>query len=157
MWYEFSQNNSGGSLTEDNNLCHRLFIEARNVAKAKEKAIRLGVYFQGVDDGIDCSCCGDRWSEYVDEIKIPYRYGSFDKKIAEKRAKEYTADFGTTEFRFGGKGEPDPNQYDIVFRNIESYGQYLADYYGLSKGIDGRIFYEDGSRKEIISDGKSRY
>ena len=30
----------------------------------------MGVYFDGCDIGLDCSCCGDRWSDYADEIDL---------------------------------------------------------------------------------------
>ena len=36
-FYEFSQNNSGGSFTVTKDLCHRLFIEAKN----EDEAIRI--------------------------------------------------------------------------------------------------------------------
>lgn len=41
-WFEYSQNNSGGSFVHDPQ--------------------RIGLYFDGVHNGPDCHCCGDRWS-----------------------------------------------------------------------------------------------
>ncbi len=52
--YEFSQNNSGGSFDVNDQLCHRLFIEAENETQAIIKAESIGVYFNGCDDGSDC-------------------------------------------------------------------------------------------------------
>lgn len=146
--YEFSQNNSGGTLTQNKKLCHRLFIEARTQQKAEEKAIRMGVYYDGVADGVDCPCCGDRWNK-PSELIFPYRYASFKKKEAEEIANKYKADYGKTTWKFMNKEKPDPNQYDVVFRNIESYAQYLKDNYSIRDGIDSRIYYKNGSKKEI--------
>jgi len=75
--YEFSQTNSGGSFVVDENLCHRVFIEAKTTEEAIEKAESLGVYFDGVYENLDCPCCGDRWNSpnivafplYWDETK----------------------------------------------------------------------------------------
>lgn len=150
-YYEFTQNNSGGSVVYDAQLTHRLFIEARSETKATEKAIRMGVYFEGTEDETDCSCCGDRWSK-PDEMEFPYRYGTFDKDKAEEMAEKYGADFGKTEFKFLGTHEPDPDKYDVVFRNVESYAQYLADRYSMLKEgtPDARIFKDDGTVVDII-------
>jgi len=65
-FYEFSQNNSGGSFDVDKDVCHRLFIEATNAEQANGIAQNLGVYFDGCDSGMDCDCCGDRWYEADD-------------------------------------------------------------------------------------------
>lgn len=74
MWFDFTQNNSGGSFHTDDKVCHRLFIEAYNYNKAEQFAQELGVYFDGVDEGIDCGCCGDRWSR-GHEVIFPLDYG----------------------------------------------------------------------------------
>lgn len=74
-WFEFDQNNSGGSFDVDDKLCHRLFIEADDYDTAERIATHLGVYFNGVSQGIDCGCCGDRWSNYMpDELEFPMDY-----------------------------------------------------------------------------------
>lgn len=59
-FYEYTQNNS---------VCDRLFIEAATLDEADSIAEDLGVYFNGVYDGIDCGCCGDRWS-HGDEVEL---------------------------------------------------------------------------------------
>ena len=61
--YEFRQNNSGGVLDVDENVCKWMFIEAENSEQANKIAQDLGVYFDGCENGQDCDCCGDRWSE----------------------------------------------------------------------------------------------
>jgi hypothetical protein len=117
--YEFNQNNSGGYFVTNENLCHRVFIEADNVREAIEKAEQLGCYWDGVNKGIDCSCCGDRWRKWI---------GDDDYKNIERINEDYS-----------GK---------IIFKNTEEYIQFLADEYGWTKP-DARIFYKDGTTKEI--------
>lgn len=85
-WYEFSQNNSGGIFTVDEKLCHRLFIEACTYEEAKQKALDMGVYFDGCDSGMDCPCCGDRWSDWEDKHEFPH---SWDGKITFTTIEEY--------------------------------------------------------------------
>ena len=58
MW---NQNNSGGNFVVNDNLTWRVVIEADTYEQAELKALELGVYYDGVDEGLDCSCCGDRW------------------------------------------------------------------------------------------------
>jgi len=57
-WYTFRQNNSGGRF--DGPLY--LSVEAGSAADAETLATEHGVYFDGVEAGVDCGCCGDRWS-----------------------------------------------------------------------------------------------
>ena len=57
-FFHYSQNNSGGFYVGP----PHVIIEADNAEKADEIAQKNGVYFDGVIDGMDCSCCGDRWS-----------------------------------------------------------------------------------------------
>jgi len=77
-FYEFDQNNSGGSFDVDNEVCHRVVIEATSPEKANEKAQSLGIYFDGCAEGLDCPCCGDRWGE-CDE----YDATSFPKEFTK--------------------------------------------------------------------------
>lgn len=74
-WYRFDQNNSGGSfdIEPDKGVGAEVFIEAANPKEANLKAEELGLYFDGVDDGRDCDCCGDRWSRAskYDETEYP--------------------------------------------------------------------------------------
>lgn len=70
MFWEFNQNNSGGSFVfdEKNGLTHFVIIEAETKQEAIDRAESVGIYFNGCDDGRDCSCCGDRWYvPYADE------------------------------------------------------------------------------------------
>ena len=63
MWYEFDQNNSGGwfHINDEKGIGPKVWIEADNANEANEKAQEIGIYFNGVDKGRDCDCCGDRW------------------------------------------------------------------------------------------------
>ena len=97
MFFEFDQNNSGGSFSVDKKLCQRLFIESKNIQEAISKAKDMGVYFDGVEKGIDCSCCGDRWYQ-PKIIKFPYVYSN-EKTFKDIEAyAQYLADkYGWTD------------------------------------------------------------
>lgn len=74
-WYSFRQNNSGGSWQEP---AIQVFIQAPSARVANALALDHGIYFNGVDSGSDCSCCGDRWStadESYDAMDEPLVYG----------------------------------------------------------------------------------
>lgn len=80
MFFHFSQNNSGGNfhVDEDAGIGHHVLIEARDVRHAVDRALGIGLYFNGCADGIDCDCCGDRWSEPWDDKgnDLPMIYGT---------------------------------------------------------------------------------
>ena len=69
MWYVYSQNNSGGSFVIDENLDEWVGIEADSREEADALFHELGGYFDGVEKGEDCDCCGDRWYP-ADEFAI---------------------------------------------------------------------------------------
>ena len=60
-FFEYRQNNSGGSF--DTDMGHAIYVEADTLNEANARAEFVGVYFNGCDSGQDCPCCGDRWSE----------------------------------------------------------------------------------------------
>ena len=62
-FYTFSQNNSGGYFIINKYLSQYVIIEANSADEANSKAKGIGVYFNGVEEGTDCDCCGDRWIE----------------------------------------------------------------------------------------------
>lgn len=145
-FYQFGQNNSGGSFETDSNLCHRLFIEASSEEEAIIKAESLGCYFNGVDLGSDCPCCGDRWNSPT-ELIFPYQFGSFSISDAEKIAEKYRGEKVPTKFNmYRLKSKED--RFDVIFNDIEEYSQYMADKYGWTSP-DARIFYLNGIVKEI--------
>lgn len=79
--YAFYQNNSGGEYSKNPALAPTLIIEAATESEAENKAFALGVYYNGVRDGRDCSCCGDRWtSPYelsVEDLEDTCQYGGW--------------------------------------------------------------------------------
>ena len=67
-WFEYSQNNSGGSFHKDDDVSITVLVQATSSAKADRDAVeKAGVYFNGCASGADCSCCGDRWHEAWDD------------------------------------------------------------------------------------------
>lgn len=77
-WFTFSQNNSGGSFRIDQSagIAHFVIVQAENVEDAAHRAEGFGVYFNGVANGCDCACCGDRWSmPWEDGSDMPQIYG----------------------------------------------------------------------------------
>lgn len=77
MFFAFRQNNSGGSFVVDDKVTQFVIIEAKDAKQANSIAESIGIYFDGCEKDIDCSCCGDRWyrtSDYAAEDK-PLLYG----------------------------------------------------------------------------------
>ena len=87
-WFEFSQNNSGGSFTHDAEagIGYSVWIEATDSNHAAERAEAIGLYFDGIDDGRDCECCGDRWYRPWRESgdALPLRYGKVYQQAGEE-------------------------------------------------------------------------
>lgn len=78
-FYTYNQNNSGGTFTNNDNVCEYVIIEAKSAEHSNNIAEGVGIYFDGCSDGIDCSCCGDRWyKQYDDEdgTDRPMIYGT---------------------------------------------------------------------------------
>lgn len=159
-FYEFSQNNSGGSFDVDENVCHRLFIEADSEKEAIRKAEDLGCYWDGVENGSDCACCGDRWHTpygHVDILSMDRKKdGGYPvEKFLTNRAhgvKDFKKDYPGMEWiEEPVKGEKYNSPYisgRVRLRNIEDYAQVMANLYGWTTP-DIRIFYKDGTVKEI--------
>ena len=160
MFYEFTQNNSGGTFVVDDKVCHRLFVEADNEDEAYSIAKSLGCYWDGVAKGIDCPCCGDRWysPDKVDIEKIIKNgfevcvYISGDRTEAIDRYNEKYGKypvFKQPEIIESSCGSFLKYSGRIGFRNIEEYAQFLADEYGWTVP-DIRIYYKSGKVKEIF-------
>ena|SRR5271163_519193 len=78
MFFIFDQNNSGGSFSYDpvRGISEDVVIEAKNAEEANERAVGIGIYFDGCETERDCSCCGDRWDEaYGKGTEKPEKYG----------------------------------------------------------------------------------
>ena len=152
-FYEFTQTNSGGYFDVDENVCHRVIIEAMD----KKHTVALFEPMIENQSG-SCPCCGDRWSpEYADEIKLEeykekgYPIGVYSHyKDAEKRWFKLYGEFPIIEEptwqkkygseEFSGK---------IYFETIEQYCQFISNAYGWTVP-DVRIHFMDGTKKEIF-------
>lgn len=160
-WFEFSQNNSGGSFIINDKVCHRLFIEAESFSDAVEKAEDLGCYWNGVAEGRDCPCCGDRWDKWNDNpIDIEkYKTEGFTVSIYDGIYRNTINEWEKKYRRYEVIKEPEfetrcsIRSYvgKIRFNNIEEYAEYLANEYGWTTP-DARIYYNDGNVKEIFSE-----
>ena len=63
-FFTFRQSNPGGFWSGP----RFVVVEAENAKKANAFAVaKTGIYFNGVQIGFDCGCCGDRWSRVDDE------------------------------------------------------------------------------------------
>lgn len=74
-FYEFNQNNSGGSFDfdEDAGITHIVIVEADSEGEAIKRAEGIGLYFDGKGD---CPCCGDRWSYPWRPDNVPSNFGT---------------------------------------------------------------------------------
>jgi hypothetical protein len=164
-FYEYSQNNTGGSFATDDNLCHRLFIEANSSDEADSIAEGLGCYWNGVDEGSDCPCCGDRWYGAHSAINLEsmtkekdgsypveewvHRESSPEEALDLLKAR-YSAFEWVKEPSLGEKYGSPIIEGLVKINSIEDYAQIVADQYGWTSP-DARIFYHDGRVKEIFS------
>ena len=71
MFYTYRQNNSFSTFDVNEDVTHYVIIEADSVEDANRRAEGVGIYFDGCSKGIDCPCCGDRWSEAWDDDADP--------------------------------------------------------------------------------------
>lgn len=89
MFYCFKQNNSGGSFDfdEDKGITHFVIIEGNTLEDILNKAESIGIYFNGVENEMDCECCGDRWY-------VPWKEDLEDTpKIYEEDIKDYDFEY----------------------------------------------------------------
>ena len=79
-FYHFSQNNSGGGFhfEPDRGISAHVIIEAKDENEAVDRAERIGLYFDGVEDDLDCECCGDRWDRPWSGDLVPTAYYPVD-------------------------------------------------------------------------------
>jgi hypothetical protein len=75
-FFNFTQNNSFGV---DDPPAKVVVVEAENAEDANKRVLEVdGVYFDGCDSGVDCPCCGDRWSsKWSDDLgdDVPSLWG----------------------------------------------------------------------------------
>jgi hypothetical protein len=96
-WYRFRQNNSGGVFVEP---AVTVYARAASADEANVIVQDHGVYFFGVDHGIDCYCCGDRWY-YVTEDDAYEEVPSVTESDA--LAMQYVRDDSIRAFLFVGQ------------------------------------------------------
>lgn len=98
MWFCYTQNNSGGSFIfyKSGGITHHVLIEADDAEAANERALHIGLYWDGADKDVDrdCPCCGDRWHRARDDeaTKEPLIYDedarNYDGYAWMKKGKE---------------------------------------------------------------------
>jgi hypothetical protein len=148
-FFEYNQNNSGGSFDADDKVTHRLYIEAEDSNKADRIAQGLGVYFNGCENGMDCECCGDRWYSGR-QLEAPYINGLFTKDEAIEIEKKFGG-----KSKMATKWKPHRDRtHEVEHGTIENYVQYMVDQYGydFEKFPDSRIYYLNGEVKEFFSE-----
>jgi hypothetical protein len=79
QFFTFHQNNSFGTFEYDKEkgITCTVIIEVVDADDSVNRAENIGLYFEGVSDGSDCPCCGDRWSRprSDDGTEVPEYYG----------------------------------------------------------------------------------
>lgn len=159
MFYELTQNNSGGYFKVDDKLCNMLIIEADSEKEALNKAEDLGCYWDGVDKGIDCPCCGDRWYRYAEEIKINSPCIATSRSYNDENKNKIVTEFYN---KYSKYNLTDVKEENSLFREGEKYlkgtiyfntAEDYADYYN-NESIKWttpniRIFFKDGTIKEF--------
>lgn len=92
-FYTFCQNNSGGKWRTDENegIGQVVMIEAESADFANLKAQQIGIYFDGVSDGSDCDCCGDRWSRVLESEWDSEKY--LDSAVSHFRDSYYRKNY----------------------------------------------------------------
>jgi hypothetical protein len=155
-FFEFDQNNSGGFFDIDDNVTHRVIIEA----KSEEEAIEI---FKPMieDQSYSCECCGDRWSLWTREIELE----SYKEKGYPASVYTHYKDYEGRWFKLYGnlprKSEPTLIKQswgtefkgEIYFESIEQYAQFMANAYGFSSPQDPdiKIHYLNGTIKNIFT------
>jgi hypothetical protein len=147
-FYEFGQNNTGGSFTVNDKLCHRIFIEAQSPRVANAMLEDLGGYFDGCASGEDCSCCGDRWHPVSegDAVNFPRAYGNYTKERAEFISEKYSVEARkcTSVKKYDTQGR----DWEVVFTSVDQFAQWLADEFGWTSP-DVRVYYADGKVLDV--------
>lgn len=105
MFYTYVQNNSRGSLhTRTGAISVYVIVEADSFEEADARARDIGLYFDGVESGEDCSCCGNRWHsvEWGEANETPMVYGRpVDEPMPEDTIKWVEGAQGYIHFKDG--------------------------------------------------------
>lgn len=162
MFYEFDQNNSGGYFHNNEVICPHMIFQCDSEEEAIKLAEDKGLYWDGVEKGIDCPCCGDRWYRYPQFIDLHklrsegypvsrYQVGKNDEYTVSEWNRKY-GKYNIIEQPTWEEGMFRVYKGKISFSDVEEYEQFWADEYCICNGDifpAARIFYKDGSVKEI--------
>ena len=142
MFFHWRQNNSGGFFEDASPLAPNLVIEADSYKEAEENALAMGVYYDGVQNGYDCGCCGDRWYE-GDELEVH----------TEWITRDYGYGFPERYDVGSWSDEPDEDGEGVVrtytISDLKEYATVMKALYGFGSGVSWRIHYKDGSTLEV--------
>ena len=153
-FYSFIQNKlCDTELLENDKLCYRIVVEAKNKDRAIKKAKHLGVDLSLGED-MSCDACLETyvWNP-PNKLTFPYRSANF---LPLDRAIAFTIKYKTTYhektlWRSPDQTEISPPRYDLFFNDIEQYIRYIIENEGTtySDKIDTRIYYADGKVVDI--------
>jgi hypothetical protein len=81
MFYQFTQSLSGGFFIGERNV----IVEAETPEEANRIAEQNGIYFDGIETGEDCECCGERWSRTSEGCsrEFPHLWGTPIEQCSE--------------------------------------------------------------------------
>jgi hypothetical protein len=89
MFYTYIQTNTGGSFLGP----HYIIVEEDSSKRADNFAEKeTEVYFNGVRDGHDCECCGDRWSRQWGDDEGTEKPEIYGDPVDDEWAKIYYQD-----------------------------------------------------------------
>lgn len=165
--YEFSQNNSGGGFEENDKICHTVVIQAGSAKEANKKAEELGVYFDGCDKGLDCSCCGDRWYEVYNPIDLErinergssadvFKGSSYDDRGSEEVEAEWDRKYRGYDILEEPKWQSVFYRGKIKFKDELEYLQFHANEYGRMFDKLTRVYFKDGTVVELKAENEEQ-
>lgn len=134
-WYHYCQNNSGGSHEYDasRGISVDVYVEADSADEANERALEIGLYFDGVDGGRDCDCCGNRWYEETYAQDDDFEPPTEDEALLIDENARSTpmkwADEGNYDVFVHPKGKPFYGAHaevERIPRNLNGYGLYFS-------------------------------
>jgi hypothetical protein len=83
-FYTFRQNNSGGYDIINDDVAKYLIIEATSATEAINSMYQVTKNYSEY-----CSCCGERWSSYLDDED-----GTDDPMVYDRKVKEIEPEYG---------------------------------------------------------------
>lgn len=150
-FYEFTQNNSGGSFDVNENVAHRVIIEANSEEEANKKFETLIE-----DQSSSCPCCGDRWYAEGNLLDLDRLKKDGYETYAYTHYKEYEKRWFDMYGHFNRK--EDPYLYvkytikhygaKVYPQTIEQYAEIMAQSYGWTTP-DCIIHFSDGKKTLI--------